>query len=526
MKRLIVFMLVISTLFACVACQPTPDKPPVISKNDGQLEKEIYEGASKGWELSVPEAFSCDESLYGDKIKVKAENAKVECAKTSDFSVYEATFHRFTAEEIQSYLSKCFPEGELFLHNAQLTRDEITRIYVVPSQQTLWEMENGEYELFDEAFWNKVGGKPSDMERYKRDTIQNQKKTIEFYKELADAAPETVTRQEVDFSAYNPTDGIDLDIIQKNGQTGRLRVSKQGCVLEISLGDYQIENSTDPRNDSVGVGLYNVLALRDRDISDPDVKTALSHLSLSRYEAKSAAEEFVHTLGHGSTYKAVYTGLAWCAADSHEAFRPVVTEFDFDEIGMKYYYAICFTRDVDGVQVAERNGAWDAIGWDMSDGIHENHSAGYTNEALNVFVNDKGVCGFTFKAPLDVTLVQDNVALIDFDEAAERAVKQVAYKNNGEMQQNAEYDGRELPDSERIEGFENEITNFSLRYAECAVKDDMNRLLLIPIWICYANATVIFRDGSKEDWYVNDTLKPVCGINAIDGSTYSFGLGY
>ena len=523
MKRLIVFMLVISTLFACVACQPTPEKPPVVSKNDGTLEKEIYEGAPQGWKLAFPETFSLDQSMYDDKVTVKAENAGVECAKTSDFSVYEATFHRFTAEEIQSYIDKCFPDGELFLHNAQLTKDEITRIYVVPAQQILWEMENDEYELFNQQIVDDDDNEKVNMERYKKDMIKNQKKTVKYYQDMANAAPESVERKDVDFSAYDPMTGIDIDIHKPDGATGRLRVSQSGKVLQVSLGDYQIESSQDPRNEDAGVGLYRFFPITE---GDPDTEYILSHLSITPEKAEKSASEYMEILGLSDVYNPVFTGIAWAAADFRDVFRPMATEYDESDVEMKSYYAVSFTRDVDGVPIYEGSGAKDVMGSDLPDGAHERHSAGFTTEAVNVYVNDSGVCGFTFKAPLDIKKVQESVKLIDFDEVKERTAEQLAYRHAGIYVNQEEFTEYQLPDSSITVDLDIDINSVVLRYAECAVQDDTSLLRLIPVWVCTYNVHEKKKDGSTDSGFNSSLIYPVFGINAIDGSTYSFGLGY
>ena len=528
MKRVIAFIILASTLIISCACQPTPTTPPVVSKNDGTLEKEIYEGAPAGWELDLPESFSYEKGLYLGHVTVKAEEAEIDCARTAEFPVYEGTFHAFTADDIQKYIDLCFDGGEIFYHNTVLSKDEITRLYLIPAKEDLWKMENGEYELFDKPLISDEDGSFIDMERYKEQLIEAQKHSISVYEEMVENAPANVVRKKVDFTEYDPYYGIDLDVIREGGNVGRVRVTHLGRLLQISLGAYMLEKSTDPMNNYTKIELYNTLSLEnsdDPDYADRDMDAALMALKLSREETVEQAAEYVEKLGLSDVYKWAYTGYAMCASNYSAVFKPSVTEYDSADYGMQYYYSVTFTRDVDGIMVAERNGAADVEGeeWNPLDNF-ANYSMGFKLEAVNVYVNDSGVCGFTFKAPLEVEKVQNSVKLLDFDEAMERAAQQTVYHAMSKTGIKADMEPEEI---QKKGYFDTEITRVNLRYIECAVKDDASVIRLIPAWLCYADA---YKTNSKrkrtEKWSHDDTFYPYVVIYAIDGSTYNLGLGY
>ena len=522
MKRVIAFIMFVLMGLACCACQPTPDVPPVVSKNDGTLEKEIYEGAPQGWELSVPETYSCDEKLYDAHITVKAQDVNVECSKTVGFPVYEATFHMFTADEIQDVTAKCFPDGgEIYIHDRTLTKDEVMRIYVTPSQETLWKMENGEYELFNQQIVDD-DGVPFDMERYKKDVIAAQKKRIEEYKKMAEQAPEKVERKSVDFSTYTPGSNINIDVFRPDGRVGRVRVKNSGRVLQVSLGDYQLEDSTDPRNPDAAVDLYTA-GFTWGLAEYPETKPAYDRLTANAENAHNAAVEFTEMMGWNDTYKPVYDGAGSCPADWHDVFKPILTEYDNGGWDTLYFNATIFTRDVEGVQMSECCGGSDIQGADI---IKEQlkYSKPYPLEAVIVFVGENGISGFTYKAPLELKKVQDNVRLKNFDDVSQRIVSQLSYMSMDVTH----IEGSETKDELSSAKYaDTEIAGIYMRYIQCSVQDDASLVRLIPVWIVTGHT--IFGEAGDDNpgsmgW--DEVVRPYVVINAIDGSAYNLGLGY
>lgn len=108
--RLAAAALALVMLLVCftTACQPTPEKPPVVNKADGALEKKITQAPSSGKNireaLSIPERW-VDSFSYGDgKIKFSVD-AAIEIPDAEKVPVAEVSPVAFTQERVDKMIS-------------------------------------------------------------------------------------------------------------------------------------------------------------------------------------------------------------------------------------------------------------------------------------------------------------------------------------------------------------------------------------------------------------------------------------
>ena len=506
MKRLITIIVLLSVMWGCCACQPTPTMPPVASKNDSTLEKAIYESTDKGIHLDMPDSYSYSYETDDEKIHIVYDNVPVDASKASAFSVYEAVLSPLDSKQLQHIVDVCFPECEsTTLHNNELTKDEITKLYLTPAQKYLWQLENSEIKM-------PVSGELAEDEvsedEWLKTEIKAAKNRIEIYQKQAEKAPESVERTTYDLSKYKSGSELDIDIISADGSIGRIYISDGGEKKLVSFGAYYIENNNG--SDEVS-GAYAPFIYHGDNPTD-DIKALDSMLNISQSEAKSRADEFIKSLNMTEyTYSDMGYGMG---ISSINAF--IYTAYEEQEEDAYAYItamrAVLYTRDIDGMNAAEYQAICDAAGkqYKNSDVYYEKP---FCYEALTVWVDDDGVCGFTLKSPMKVTKIQDSVKVLDFERIRDRLEKQMKYV---------------LPNSENIKGrIEKNGLCLEMKYAQIKRKDKQGFFLYIPVWCAYENSTVLDEKGRTAAQDESGFMGiPAYIINAIDGSIVDVNQGY
>ncbi len=143
MKLICVLTLLI--LIVLSACQPTPETPPVASKNDGTLEKAIHEGASAGYVYTAPKSHSSTNSFCDGKVIINADNCTVFAAQGAVYPVYEAQSKRINKEMLINIYKVGFGESKMTFHSTQLAKDEIEQ-EIIAKKKELFDIKNGDYD--------------------------------------------------------------------------------------------------------------------------------------------------------------------------------------------------------------------------------------------------------------------------------------------------------------------------------------------------------------------------------------------
>lgn len=144
---------VISIIFiialTMAACQPTPEKPVVVNKNDGKLEEIIAkspEPSSVPYE--APEAWNTEFEVFGGKMKVYVD-APVETPGVNA-PVAKISPHYFTQEEADKLIKFFLKDAEPISGDRPRTKEELTEELF----QLREKIQSGDYEGTDEqAEW-------------------------------------------------------------------------------------------------------------------------------------------------------------------------------------------------------------------------------------------------------------------------------------------------------------------------------------------------------------------------------------
>ena len=167
-------------------------------------------------------------------------------------------------------------------------------------------------------------------------------------------------------------------------------------------------------------------------------------------------------------------------------------------------YVLHYYRCFDGVMLDQASGMKFAEGWEG--GSYRKQEWG--GEAIEFMINDAGIVGFSWNAPLEILeTVVDHAALQPFETVRDTFEKMMPMTG-------ASHDPEHL-------GMEINIDRVTLTYSRISEKDSFDTGLVVPVWG--------FRGTSKEVYdgnAMNPTYYTQMAINAIDGSVIDGILGY
>ncbi|OJU11363.1 MAG: hypothetical protein BGN88_04905 [Clostridiales bacterium 43-6] len=168
---------------------------------------------------------------------------------------------------------------------------------------------------------------------------------------------------------------------------------------------------------------------------------------------------------------------------------------------------VTYSRSFSGAPFAYIDGA-------SSD--QENTAApSWTYETLSVYVSENGVFQFIWQAPVTITQVlTDNAVLLPFSQI-------VGYASNGLLSKFSS------ESSLNIDHVNIEIKEASLTLQRIAVQNNFDEGLGIPVWNFFGDVQYFYTDGSQySPINKNDYIRSLITVNAVDGSIINSDIGY
>ena len=498
MKKLIVFILVISTLFACVACQPTPDKPPVVSKNDGQLEKEIYEGADEGYIYQPPENATFEASAFNGRLIVNADGCPVSARAGIKYPVYQAKAKNFDRDLVLTIYKYCFGDAKITFHITQETKSEI-EAHIVEIKKRIFEIEQGDYDPADYMI-GEIGNDGSIITE--EDVLSNLRYVLDVREKEKNTAPETIERTPIDLSEYRVGDILNGDVYQKDGRQGRFYVNRD--VLCVNF-DYDakdtsknfIETDSDWEETAAVMPIYNLLG--DDEYTAFTKERGYTEPNFSVDAAKKAASDFVKGLGLDDTYY-----LSDIGQSTHY---------------MPNCYAVCFMRKVgDSGLVSDDTASrfGEANGYDRS--LGEQYTRPFLYEQLVLWVGRHGVRSFFYHAPLEITRTLS--ASVEINDDFDKISKGITNYLRDEFSTGvSDEDGNDLTYEEAQKAMSESgfyqtysVRSIELHYAQIREKNNDGYYLLVPAWF------IGYRHTTNEPDFGESLTYRSFAVNAIDGT--------
>ncbi len=341
------------------ACQPTPETPPVVNKNQGALESAVSAAPAPQEKYKAPAEYR--DSYQRETVTIDFD-ANVEVPDATAYPVYNVQSSMFTQDEADRFVDVLMQGQPLISNVKPLTKDQLT-------EQLL--------DIQADISIRKSGGRP----KYDNSDEEMEQIAADIKKRIEEA-PETVPDQIVDSTLVeNGYGGKYLDVSADLG-------GAVPAMLLVSC-DQRGGSRLDYKNGAV----YFVDSLE----SEPN------GLSVTREEAVREAEQMVSDLGIQDFAVSAATVGSWSGG----------SESEIDENRDKQGYVVNFTRRLSGIPFTYESRQ--QIGFESPEDAASAQSWNY--ERLSVSVDDTGVTGIQFLGKMDLLgKASENVQLKPFED--------------------------------------------------------------------------------------------------------------
>ncbi len=219
-------------------------------------------------------------------------------------------------------------------------------------------------------------------------------------------------------------------------------------------------------------------------------------LDLSIDKAKEEADALLNELG-----------LSDFACSKEGKYFEIPDIRNTDELYYRPVYKFTYLRTVDNTIVSNEAGSKYIEGVYGDDYVKK----AWCGESIVIMVNDTGIVGFYYNAPIEITeTVVEESQLMTFEDVKGTFEETVAIA----------YGEYEYAYGDYV--YNIDVTNVVLRYARISGPNDFDAGYLVPVWDF--EGTIDIQDG--EDLLEDNLSQSVLTINAIDGSVIDHTLGY
>lgn len=462
-SALLVIAVIISVAF-CSACQPTPETPPVVNKNDGKLEEKLE--ATPPPEESIepytaPEHWS--DTVKDEKLTIEIDT-DVKLPGVEKYPVVKLEPATFTQQQVDDMVNYFAAGKKLYLPHVMTKSDydemivdakrgqEVDGKFVVTEDSKEWLKELEE----------KQAAAPDDSPVIYTDTTLTYMRDYETGEEDIEEG-----RNYLNVMVENG-DGKDGNIYVSNyaaGKYGSTGFSYNSGYDEMYISeseyDSMMRDGTEEEFGWTGTGvLYDKVTLKKED-------------------AQLVADKTITDLG--------ITGLALVRADR-------AVSRDYPEKGG---YRFEYMRESGGIPGYQfRGGSW------HKDEPPPQYSSPFSMEELSILVTEDGVQEFYwYGCTKAIETVNENVELLPFEDIQQRLLDQVRFKNSfGQL--------------ESMKNYTVYITSAELRVGYIGVKDNPDQAMLVPVWV-FESEFGFYNDYLKKDERFNNNDSYM--LNAIDG---------
>ena len=543
MKKSLYFFLILSLIFSLTACQENPEGSIIVHKDmDNLISKAQEDGESKVEAADIVNEVAKQYETYQTAIEngnlgvTVNVNAQVDVPEVDSLNVYRVKQKPFDQEFVDKVRQVLMGDKPVY---------ETAALY----QATKAELEETIRAYRDDIRWVEdrlaAGGIPDDSETDLSvwEWRAEQRKNIEWLQAEVDQLQEQyeTAPAEPDPARY-PSDGKlhtheELCALYPERYSGPSETWAEretlNIVADASDGQYQIlevQNGEDTTNalyyyaapedyfyprsttfqpldpEAYGESAPGNSSVPDNFLSggyalmEENVLLPLENdtANLTEEEALRRAKEFLTEIG-----------LDDFSLEEGGLFNEIAIPCTQMTRGMQvFYYRPCYIlryyREMDGVLLTQ------ASGQKIADKEYaEDYRARYwSGEAMEVRVNDAGIVGFAYRAPIEVTdIVVENAALKPFSEVKDTFEKMICIINADEQ------------NVSRIN-----IDRVRLSYTRVSEKDSFDTGLIVPVW-GFDGKIETARRG-EEDFVQPWRTGAIMAINAIDGTIINGQLGY
>lgn len=429
------------TAFVFTACQPTPEEPAVVNKAEGKLEQTIQSAPAPVKRITEETVWQEQYDIPGLRCGI---NAQITLPEANTFPVYKVKQREFDAE-LADRIIKYFTAGATGVRETSDTKEELEQQLVQAKRGTYMEDDNG-------ARWEPYEGQEDDIKKLEE--------------QIANAVPETFNDV--------PGDTISLPVYStyRMADEKRLYVNAKPAYISIYSEKFGITQMESWLKDGGAIPGEPPGTTIDVNISEEEASEAVN---------KVAADLGLNNFGIALTEKARIVS-DYTAEIVSKGWEITLTRNDGGSIPVSF----------DSVQMSG-----------LLDFSTEDFVERWRPETILIYVDEKGVRGFYWNNPLEVTdTMNENVSLMPFDDIKKKIKDYIkfGYANSVES------------------GWVNGECNISVDKIVLAnvlvpIKDDLEHQMFSPTWLVYYTFYVDYEGKVIDEW------KSVFAVNAIDGSS-------
>lgn len=360
------FVLILSVVMLA-ACQPTPDKPVIVQRD--QLETKVQETAAPVVKYEVPDTWTDTVDMKGSSVEVKID-ATVSVPDVESYPVYNVEKALISQDMIDSLMDEFVQGRNVFIIDYQKTKSEL--------EEELVEAKRGQ--LIDDEYV----------------VTEDSEAWVEELQKMIEEAPETVDRSEQYVTEFSlKEDGTGFYGYVELGD------NDYGSVFA-SANEFCFTNGWYPAPESQLISQFG--------------KGVEGELEISEDEAIKAAQECLGEFGIDYMIPASIEKALFYPKTS---LNPYVGEVDAESKG----YFIEFVRNINGIYTE----LYEPQGYHSNEEF--TYSAPWSPECLKIYVDeDANVQHFEWRDPLTLTkLVSENAPLMDFEDIKEKIRSQMFY---------------------------------------------------------------------------------------------------
>ena len=514
--RIAACTVIASMLFS--GCQKNPDSSMVVNKDmDNLIEEAKKEGESTVDMSNIAGAYETYQTTLSDEslgVSVNV-NAKVDIPQAEQMSVFRVQQKRISQEFLDKALAELTagetlydagvvlsmrtrgdieeelrgakaemerlensdePDKDIYIEENQWYIDELQEAYENAPEQPVWEGNESDGLLHSTAeMTSKAGGE--DFYEWEYSLNQN---------------------GEIFYAVNNGANDNYISITAQNNDERGNKLSFRRGRHGYDFTAVAIVETT--ALDDIVSGVWPADEDRSKDYAQQMLGSDMSFVeytdeptTISEEEARTKADDLMQKLGLSDTYQWYEGGLY--------SEIPDIRKGGDGEMGYRKLYIFQYMRSTDGVFTTFDPIGKHEEGWNGDDYVKKD----WPLENIEIRVNDSGIVGFDYNAPLEVTeTVVENSNMKSFDEVRGTFEQMVMIANA-------------KTDSEVDSNVAIEIDRVVLGYARISEADSYDTGLMVPVWDF---------QGKKTDEYGIEYKGGIMTINAIDGSVIDRSLGY
>ena len=447
------------------ACQPTPSKPAVISKNDGKLEEKLKETAPPAAvasgapgaptlrsRMSIPETWQDEKTSEDGKVRLSID-AKIEMPDVAKAAVYKAKVAPFTVEQLKTVQQVLLGGVQLIDPSTLLTR-EYWQQQMVETQQYISQAKKDGAEEFQRKL----------------------EESLAYMQEQYAKTPETIENIPVELAFLQESEGA---------KVFRGAAAVGGRAMAVFAA-----NSANTNYATLNVGLTTSdnpqfpLVFQER----PDMD-APADVRMTREQARQQAEQWVAQLDPNLRVVSVEPGSDTTKAD-------------------KIIWMVTFARTYDGMTSLDN---------DHYISMEDEQANMPAYEKIELGLDDSGFAYLNWSVPLAATeTVNQDAALMDYPQIQQAAAKAAIRYGQGRV-------AAVQKNQKNIKSCSVKVERLVLGLTRVAQKDKPGEFLLVPSWNVYGYDEL---DGAAQKEGYKPMAFVVATINALDGSIIDTAKGY